>query len=57
MKLDDAEVELGTWDAVRVAPTVIRGMQGGPEGAEILAFGAPTDEPADVEVVREFWPQ
>ena len=42
MKLDDEEVELGTWDAIRVAPTVTRGMQGGPEGAEILAFGAPS---------------
>ena len=30
MKLDDEEVELGTWDAIRVAPTVTRGMQGGP---------------------------
>ena len=44
MKVDDEEVELGTWDAIRVAPTATRGMQGGPEGAEILAFGAPTDE-------------
>jgi uncharacterized cupin superfamily protein len=57
MKLDDEEVELGTWDAIRVAPTVTRGMQGGPDGAEILAFGAPTDETADVQVVRDFWPQ
>ena len=57
MKLDDEEVELGTWDAIRVAPTVTRGMQGGPEGAEILAFGAPSDETADVELVRDFWPQ
>ena len=32
-------------------------MQGGPEGAEILAFGAPSDETADVELVRDFWPQ
>ena len=56
MKLDE-EVELGTWDAIRVAPTVTRGMQGGPEGAEILAFGAPSDETADVELVRDFWPQ
>jgi mannose-6-phosphate isomerase-like protein (cupin superfamily) len=56
MKLDDEELELGTWDAIRVAPTVTRGMQGGPEGAEILAFGAPSHEHPDVEVVRDFWP-
>jgi hypothetical protein len=57
MKLDDEEVELGTWDAIRVAPAVTRGMQGGPDGAEILAFGAPSNENADVEMVRDFWPQ
>ena len=57
MKLDDEELELGTWDAIRVAPTVTRGMQGGPEGAEILAFGAPSHEQPDVEVVRDFWPR
>ena len=56
MKLDDEEVELGTWDAIRVAPTVTRGIQGGPEGAEILAFGAPSKGNGDAEMVRDFWP-
>ena len=41
LKLDDEEVELVTWDAIRVSPTVTRGMQGGPEGAEILASAPP----------------
>jgi mannose-6-phosphate isomerase-like protein (cupin superfamily) len=57
LKLDDDLVEMGTWDAVRVAPGVTRGMEGGPEGAEILAFGAPSKENADAEMVRDFWPQ
>jgi mannose-6-phosphate isomerase-like protein (cupin superfamily) len=57
MKLDDEVVELGTWDAVRVPPDMTRGMEGGPEGAEIIAFGAPSHENADVEMVRDFWPQ
>jgi mannose-6-phosphate isomerase-like protein (cupin superfamily) len=57
MKLDAEEIELGTWDAIRVAPTVTRGIQGGPEGAEIIAFGAPSNENADVEMVRDFWPR
>jgi mannose-6-phosphate isomerase-like protein (cupin superfamily) len=57
MKLDDEIVELGTWDAVRVPPDVTRGMEGGTEGAEILAFGAPSNENADAEMVRDFWPQ
>jgi mannose-6-phosphate isomerase-like protein (cupin superfamily) len=56
MKLGDEVVELATWDAVRVPPDVTRGMEGGPEGAEILAFGAPSNENDDVEVVRDFWP-
>jgi mannose-6-phosphate isomerase-like protein (cupin superfamily) len=57
MKLDDELVELGTWDAVRVPPDMTRGMEGGPEGAEILAFGAPSNENADAKMVREFWPR
>jgi quercetin dioxygenase-like cupin family protein len=57
MKLDDVVVELGTWDAVRVAPDMTRGMEGGAEGAEILAFGAPSDNNADAQMVRDFWPQ
>jgi len=57
MKLDDEVVQLGTWDAVRVPPEMTRGMEGGPEGAEILAFGSPSDENADVQMVRDFWPQ
>ena len=57
MKLDDVVVELGTWDAVRVPAHMTRGMEGGPEGAEILAFGAPSHDNADAEMVRDFWPQ
>jgi len=57
MKLDDDVVELGAWDAVRVPPDVTRGMEGGADGAEILAFGAPSNENADVQMVRGFWPQ
>jgi hypothetical protein len=39
-----------------VAPEVTRGMEGGPEGAEIIAFGAPSNENADAQMVRDFWP-
>ena len=56
MKLGDELVELSTLDAIRVAPEVTRGMQGGPEGAEIIAFGAPSNENADAQMVRDFWP-
>jgi quercetin dioxygenase-like cupin family protein len=57
LKLGDEIVELGTWDAVRVAPELTRGVEGGPDGAEILAFGAPSNENADVQMVRDFWPE
>jgi mannose-6-phosphate isomerase-like protein (cupin superfamily) len=57
LKLDDEVVELKTWDAVRVPPEVIRCFEGGPEGVEILAFGAPkTGSLADdVEMIPDWW--
>src|SRR4029453_3849831 len=39
IKLGDEIVELGTWDALRVAPELTRGIQGGPDGAEVPAVG------------------
>src|SRR5262245_24742479 len=41
MKLDDEIVEVKRWDAVRVPPGTWRGYEAGPEGLEILVFGAP----------------
>ncbi|HWF35411.1 MAG TPA: cupin domain-containing protein, partial [Solirubrobacteraceae bacterium] len=40
MKLDDEVIDLHPWDAVRVAPEVVRGFEGGPEGLEVIAVGA-----------------
>ena len=57
IKLDDEVVDLGAWDAVRVPAHLTRALEGGPEGAEILAFGAPSHENADAQMVRDFWPQ
>jgi quercetin dioxygenase-like cupin family protein len=57
IKLGDEIVELATWDAVRVAPELPRGIEGGPDGAEILAFGAPSNENADAQMVGDFWPE
>ena len=43
-------------DAVRIPVGVTRGMAGGPEGAEIVAFGAPDTDNKDIEMVpRDFW--
>ena len=55
-KLDDELVELEALDALRVPGSVTRGMQAGPDGAEILAFGAPNTDNKDAELVSDFWP-
>ncbi len=57
LKVEDDVIELKTLDAVRVAATATRGMEAGPEGAEILAFGAPRhgDDDQDAEMVKDWW--
>jgi quercetin dioxygenase-like cupin family protein len=57
MKLDDEVVDLAQWDVVRVPGEIARGMEGGPDGAEIIAFGAPNTENKDAEMVQDFWPE
>jgi mannose-6-phosphate isomerase-like protein (cupin superfamily) len=58
MKLDDEIVEVKEWDVVRVPPGTWRGYEAGPEGLEILVFGAPNlgeDPREDVEGQRDWW--
>jgi quercetin dioxygenase-like cupin family protein len=55
VKLDDEVIELGEWDAVRIAPGTWRGVEAGSEGAEMLAFGAPNTENADMEMEPGWW--
>lgn len=55
VKLDDEIVELATWDAVRVPPGVWRGLEGGADGAQVLALGAPNTENGDVEMQPGWW--
>ena len=57
IKLDDELVELREWDAVRVPARTTRGMEAGPEGLEVLAFGAPSAGNRDAELVADFWPE
>jgi mannose-6-phosphate isomerase-like protein (cupin superfamily) len=54
-KLDDQIVELGEWDILRVAPTVVRSFEGGPEGLELIAIGNDRPEGGDSEMVQGFW--
>lgn len=55
MKVDGEVIELSEWDAIRVPPNVWRSFGGGPEGAEVLAFGAPNTENEDAEMKPGFW--
>jgi mannose-6-phosphate isomerase-like protein (cupin superfamily) len=55
VKLDEEVVELEPLDAVRIPPGVMRGMAAGPDGAELIAFGAPNNENSDLEMVPGFF--
>ena len=55
MKLDDEIVELESWDALRVPGETMRSFEAGPEGAEILAVGAPNTQNRDAEMVPNWW--
>lgn len=58
MKLDDEVVELRAWDAVRVPPGTWRGYEAGPDGLELIVFGAPNlgeDPRGDVDGQRDWW--
>jgi len=48
-------VELQPFDALRVHKDTMRGFEGGPEGAELLAVGAPNTGPGDAEVENGWW--
>ena len=56
MKVGDDIVELAAMDAIRVPGDTPRGMEGGPGGAELLAFGAPNTDNQDAEMLQDFWP-
>jgi mannose-6-phosphate isomerase-like protein (cupin superfamily) len=55
MRLDDEIIDLRQWDVVRVAPGVVRGFEGGPEGIEIIAVGNDRPEGGDGEMIQDFW--
>ena len=54
-KVDDETVELRQWDALRVDPETMRGIESGPDGVELLAVGGPIGEKNDAEIVNDWW--
>jgi mannose-6-phosphate isomerase-like protein (cupin superfamily) len=55
LKLDDEVVELKPWDAVRIDRETMRNFEGGPEGAEVIAYGAPNTGPGDGPMTQGWW--
>jgi mannose-6-phosphate isomerase-like protein (cupin superfamily) len=55
IKVDDEIVELRRWDAVRVSPDVVRNLEAGADGMDVLVFGAPHTGPGDVEMLSGWW--
>ena len=53
VKLDDEVADVRPLDAIRVAPRVARAFEAGPDGLELLAFGA--HRGADGEPVDDPW--
>jgi mannose-6-phosphate isomerase-like protein (cupin superfamily) len=55
LKLDDEIVELEPWDAVRIQKDTMRNLEGGPDGAEIILFGAPNAGSGDAQMTQDWW--
>lgn len=58
MKLDEEIIDVTKWDAIRIPPGTWRCYEAGPDGLELLVFGAPRlgDNPRDdVEGARGWW--
>jgi uncharacterized cupin superfamily protein len=54
-KLDEEIVELRRWDVLRIAPGVMRAVEGGPEGLELIAIGSDREEDEEVLADEGFW--
>ena len=54
-KVGDDIVDLAQWDVLRVDKDTVRGFEAGPEGAEVIAIGAPNTGPGDAETMNDWW--
>lgn len=55
VRLDEDEVAMAPLDAVRIPAGAKRNVAAGPEGAELIAFGAPNTENKDAEMLPGWW--
>jgi mannose-6-phosphate isomerase-like protein (cupin superfamily) len=54
-KVGDDIVDLEQWDVLRVDKDTVRGFEAGPDGAEVIAVGAPNTGPGDAETMNDWW--
>jgi hypothetical protein len=55
IKVEDDEIELTQLDAIRLAPDAVRAVKAGPDGCEMIAFGAPNPAEQDAEMLPNWW--
>ena len=53
--LDGEVIELSAWDALRVAPHVVRTFQAGPDGLDLLCIGGRRPKERDGERFDDPW--
>jgi len=53
-RLDDETCEIGEMDAIRIAPSVVRSLEAGDEGLEVLAFGPRHEDDAEMVEVEDW---
>ncbi|WP_205698503.1 cupin domain-containing protein [Conexibacter sp. SYSU D00693] len=55
-KVEDEVLELGQWDVLRVAAAAWRGFEAGPDGLDVIAFGAPAGgDRSEAETEMGWW--
>ena len=53
MKIEDEIHDVKQWDVIRVGPETMRNLEAGPDGIEVVVFGA--GDAGDAETVPGWW--
>ena len=55
IRLDDEVHEIRQWDVIRVSPPVVRAVEAGDEGLELIAVGSDRPEGGDGVLAESAW--
>jgi len=55
VKIEDEIHDVHEFDAIRIGTDTMRNFEAGPDGLELIAFGAPTGPEDDSELVHGWW--